>query len=420
LHKERRTMSFRATSRDKPAQRSRASSCWFSSESHAASTPPTPLDLDAVPATPVGALYVQICSWNMNGRNAPDADLALWLALGASKGADNEVQTVAPDGTHQAADSAGGAQLEVGEAGSSMRSSEGAPNEASERLPPDVIVVGCQEFTALNAQQLLPQLEKKREFQRKIVATLTRMHGKTYTPVHPRHLKEVPPQLAGLLTLLFVRDDSALRVQGAQSVLVPTGLGGLSGNKGGIAFRVTVAGFPLLFVNVHLPSGSGKENKAQRDQAFADVLKGAASQFASGGVASALPTALEQHTTFCFGDFNYRLSMASREVRWRMSCRDWPTLLWSDQLLEQLGNEASPTYAAWDEADITFKPTYKYDVGAIDRFDTSEKARAPAWCDRVLWRVTPAAAIEPLLYDSCMHVVCSDHKPIKFLVKIAI
>ena len=64
----------------------------------------------------------------------------------------------------------------------------------------------------------------------------------------------MPPQLAGLLTLVFVRADTGLRVQGAQSALVPTGLGGLAGNKGGIAFRLTVAGYSLLFVNVLLTS----------------------------------------------------------------------------------------------------------------------------------------------------------------------
>ncbi|KAL2022391.1 hypothetical protein VTK56DRAFT_5458 [Thermocarpiscus australiensis] len=40
----------------------------------------------------------------------------------------------------------------------------------------------------------------------------------------------------------------------------------------------------------------------------------------------------------------------------------------------------------WREGPITFLPTYKYDVGSVALFDSSEKRRPPSWCDRIVYR----------------------------------
>lgn len=61
------------------------------------------------------------------------------------------------------------------------------------------------------------------------------------------------------------------------------------------------------------------------------------------------------------------------------------SLLPHDQL-KRMMKEKKIFHDGWREGPITFLPTYKYDVGTIGQFDSSEKRRAPSWCDRILFR----------------------------------
>lgn len=83
----------------------------------------------------------------------------------------------------------------------------------------------------------------------------------------------------------------------------------------------------------------------------------------------------------------------------------------------------------FEEAPITFPPTYKYDPGT-QNFDSSSKQRTPAYTDRILFkgkghtrgyirRVSHESAssykdgaIECLVYDSVPSICTSDHKPV--------
>lgn len=82
------------------------------------------------------------------------------------------------------------------------------------------------------------------------------------------------------------------------------------------------------------------------------------------------------------------------------------------------------TFQFYTEGTITFPPTYKYDVGR-DEYDTSyditlpnfdgdqltthrEKARIPAWCDRILWR---GSGLQQTNYQAA-NLRFSDHRPV--------
>jgi hypothetical protein len=54
--------------------------------------------------------------------------------------------------------------------------------------------------------------------------------------------------------------------------------------------------------------------------------------------------------------------------------------------LKQVMAQRRAFHDGWKEGAVTFLPTYKYDVGSVALFDSSEKQRAPSWCDRVLYR----------------------------------
>lgn len=63
-------------------------------------------------------------------------------------------------------------------------------------------------------------------------------------------------------------------------------------------------------------------------------------------------------------------------------------ILQYDQLRKQ--QRESKAFVGFKEGNINFLPTYKYDVGTVGVWDSSEKARVPSWCDRVLWKVKGA------------------------------
>jgi len=61
------------------------------------------------------------------------------------------------------------------------------------------------------------------------------------------------------------------------------------------------------------------------------------------------------------------------------------SLLSHDQLHSQM-RTGKAFHDGWREGPIDFLPTYKYDVGSVGMFDSSEKRRGPSWCDRILFR----------------------------------
>ena len=109
----------------------------------------------------------------------------------------------------------------------------------------------------------------------------------------------------------------------------------------------------------------------------------------------------------------------------------------NDQLINT--QRQGQAWVGWQEGALRFRPTYKFDVGTRDTYDSGPKQRVPAWTDRILFKqaattvgpgalqedqkkaedyysaqkaVAEASAVRLLEYNSVPAMVTSDHKPV--------
>lgn len=117
--------------------------------------------------------------------------------------------------------------------------------------------------------------------------------------------------------------------------------------------------------------------------------------------------------------------MDKEEIKELVKQNQLEPILEKDQLIVQ--KEAGNVFNDYTEGDITFPPTYKYDLFSED-FDTSEKCRAPAWTDRVLWRRRKILQDESvydwnggrLVHYGRAELKQSDHRPVIAIINIEI
>lgn len=95
----------------------------------------------------------------------------------------------------------------------------------------------------------------------------------------------------------------------------------------------------------------------------------------------------------------------------------YDVILNQDQLRRSTRIDPSFRLRDFVEGDIAFAPTYKYDKNS-ERYDTSEKQRAPAWCDRILLHSRMRANESSNLTYQRHEVLTSDHRPVSALWRV--
>ncbi|KFH43681.1 Phosphatidylinositol 4,5-bisphosphate 5-phosphatase A-like protein [Hapsidospora chrysogenum ATCC 11550] len=291
---------------------------------------------------------------------------------------------------------------------------------------PDILVFGFQELVDLEdktatAKRFLkgkkkegPDQEKMshqyRDWKDFLMKTLD-----DYMPTDDLyHLLHTAP-MVGLFTCVFVKASLRDRIRHLSGAEVKRGMGGLHGNKGAVAVRFRIDDSSICFVNCHL--AAGQSQAAARHNDLAEILESSLfpaerdpavriDSFAGGGDGSMV---VDHELCILSGDLNYRIDTMSRDtVVMAVKQNNLAKLLERDQLLVARRRNPSFRLRAFEELPITFAPTYKYDVGT-DRYDTSEKRRSPAWCDRLLFR--GRGRVQQLDYRR-HEVYVSDHRPV--------
>ncbi|KAK6342190.1 hypothetical protein TWF730_001669 [Orbilia blumenaviensis] len=194
-------------------------------------------------------------------------------------------------------------------------------------------------------------------------------------------------------------------------------------------------GVTIVFVDCHLAAFANAADRRNWD--YAEIMRRAYFHpkplpISGGGtapeaVAAAHPNGYpfkECDIVIWAGDLNYRLDMPGNEIRKAIHKFLPPEANGSDPVLklgpdqqapdsndENKSNHSEPNrsfdetisyllefdqlrriqaegkaFQYFHEGKIMFVPTYKYDPGTISTFDTSEKARVPSYCDRILWK----------------------------------
>ena len=286
-------------------------------------------------------------------------------------------------------------------------------------------------------------------------------------------------QMMGIVLLVYVRERLRAACSAPQTCCVGTGLLGLMGNKGAVAASFRLHNSSICLVCAHLASGasaidarnleysqllqrvafSGGGGSAGTSGEAADGEGGDESgHFGEGGEGGGV---LDHDFVLWFGDLNYRINLdndstrqlATRclrkpatkaaaavaaeataaeaevlaEVAKAEAAEALETLRAHDQLLDaQRSGTAFGLADGFREAPLSFAPTYKYDIGS-DTFDSSEKRRPPAWCDRVLWRTTGGASagssgVERLTCSSYARhdERTSDHRPVSAALSLLV
>ncbi|KAF8812626.1 DNase I-like protein [Phlegmacium glaucopus] len=285
--------------------------------------------------------------------------------------------------------------------------------------PPDIIVFGFQEVIDLESRKMVAKNvflggKKKTDdgLSEKVTGAYKRWHDRLVLAVRAAMPKDVAycvahtESLIGLFSCIFVKNTERPLFDDVSATTIKRGMGGRYGNKGGIVARFLVGDSSICFINCHVAAGQNAVRHRNADVAGMLEEKAVFSPtdhsmaYIRGGGGTMV---LDHEFVFLNGDMNYRIDHRRDAIIAAIRAGDLASLLPHDQLLREI--KRSPH-------------TYKYDPRS-DEYDSSLKHRAPAWCDRILWRSRVANRVQQLHYKRYEANV-SDHRPISAAFSVTV
>ncbi|XP_058459082.1 inositol polyphosphate 5-phosphatase OCRL [Malaya genurostris] len=263
--------------------------------------------------------------------------------------------------------------------------------------PPDIYAVGFQEIEWTPEKIIMNETKIDRTWVNKVMTGLHK--GAEY-----EELASV--RLVGMMLTVAVK--RTLRDQISDCLTAAVGTGTLKwGNKGGVGVSFQLNEALLCFVNSHLAAHTQEVDRRNEDHD--EIIRRMSFEKTFRG------RSIDEHNhIFWIGDLNYRLNGDITQEHVNGKDRDYNQLYSYDQLYMEKGRKR--IFREYKEGKILFAPTYKYNPGTDD-WDSSEKSRCPAWCDRILWK---GSRTELLKYDSVMQLRRSDHKPVYAVFKMEV
>ena len=301
----------------------------------------------------------------------------------------------------------------------------------------DLFAIGFQEMVELSTMNVVFDGSKSTDraiyWQRKITETFL-SHKLRYVLIDERHL-------VGNLLCLYAKAELAPFIRGVRGATTPIGIMGVMGNKGAVVIRFRYHNTTVCLVCSHL--SANRDNVLGRNADVRNINERTAlypNQTQNGSVDlneviqkknmkdlstqwsndTALPLQIEEHDViFWFGDLNYRIqdTVTSTEVLEIVRRGGYASLLSRDQLNIEIASKN--VFLDFEEGRVEFEPTYKYQPGT-DVYETrpDKKLRAPAWCDRVLWKENSSEdSVRQMNYRRA-ELNISDHRPVCALFNV--